>query len=109
MFNPHRRTPIPMSLKSDFEASLSAPPIGQKQLHSIIEAVTGTAVGFIISWALLSFLISPLFHLKTNYGEDFLITCIFTVASVLRSYGVRRFFNWWHLREWKGIANETRA
>lgn len=88
-----------MTLKDDFERSLSAPKMGQKQLHSIIEAVSGTAVGFIISWALLSFLISPLFHLKTNYGEDFLITCIFTVASVLRSYGVRRFFNWLQWRK----------
>lgn len=91
MFQTNRRRRM---LRDDFQRSLSAPPIGQKALHSMIEAVTGTAVGFAISWALLSFLISPLFHLRTSGGEDFLITCIFTVASVLRSYGVRRFFNW---------------
>lgn len=95
-----------MSLKSDFEASLSAPPVGQKAIHSAAEAIFGTAVGFIISWALLAIIISPLFHLRTNHAEDFAITCIFTVASVLRSYGVRRFFNWLHIRE---NGNEPRA
>lgn len=76
----------------------------QSKKHSALEAIIGTAVGFAISWALLTFVISPLFHLKTNYSEDFLITCIFTVASVLRSYGVRRFFNWLHHRTDHGIA-----
>ena len=87
------------SLHENYEASLSAPPVGQKALHSAAEAIIGTAVGFVISWALLAWLISPLFHLRTNHAEDFAITCIFTVASVLRSYGVRRFFNWLHIRE----------
>lgn len=71
----------------------------QSKTHSALEAIIGTAIGFAISWALLTFLIVPVFHLRTNVQEDFLITCIFTVASVLRSYGVRRFFNWWHYRQ----------
>lgn len=76
----------------------NAAPLGQRRFHSFLEATAGTAVGFAISWALLSFIISPLFHLRTNGGEDFIITCIFTIASILRSYFVRRVFNHLHLR-----------
>lgn len=80
---------------AELEAANRA-PLGQRRLHSFLEATTSTAVGFAISWALLSFIISPLFSLHTSGGEDFLITCIFTVASILRSYLVRRVFNHLH-------------
>lgn len=72
--------------------------IGQSALHSFVEAITSTVIGFIISWLTLSLIISPLFHLRTSADEDFLITCIFTVVSILRGYGIRRLFNWLHLR-----------
>lgn len=85
------------TLRHDLEAANHA-PLDQRRLHSFYEAVAGTAIGFAISWALLAWLISPLFHLRTNHAEDFAITCIFTVASVIRSYGVRRLFNWLHRR-----------
>lgn len=94
----HRRRTME-TLRADLAAANAAPPaFDQRRLHSFYEACASTAIGFLISWALLSFLISPLFHLRTDRSEDFAITCIFTVASVLRSYGVRRLFNWLHWR-----------
>lgn len=77
----------------------TAPRIGQARFHSLCEAIGGTAIGFAISLVLQSAVIVPLFHLRTNKGEDFLIVLIFTVVSILRSYGVRRFFNWLHLTQ----------
>ncbi len=69
--------------------------MSQTRLGSLIEANTGTAVGFIISFALQQWLIAPIFYPGNNSPEkNFLVTLIFTIASVLRSYAVRRYFNW---------------
>lgn len=92
----HRRRTME-TLRHDLDAANHA-PLDQRRLHSFYEACAGTAIGFAVSYALQMFVISPLFNLRTNAGEDFLIVSIFTIASVIRSYGVRRLFNWLHRR-----------
>lgn len=69
----------------------------QSKLESVIESTANIASGFIISFSVWTFLVGPLvaadvFH-PTSAHDAFLITCIFTVTSWLRSYVWRRFFN----------------
>lgn len=67
----------------------------QTRLQSFIEAWTGTAIGFVVSMA-LCFVVYPLFGHAFTIAQNFWITVIFTAASVLRSYAVRRMFNHLH-------------
>jgi len=43
-------------------------------------------------------LVNRLWGLDLDLSDNVMITAIFTIASVLRSYLVRRGFNWWHHR-----------
>lgn len=64
----------------------------QSKKHSLIEAITNTAVGFGIS--LLSiFIILPLVGIESTPGKNVVITLYFTVISIVRGYVLRRVFN----------------
>ena len=69
----------------------------QSKLESSIESTMNIASGFIISYFVWMLVIVPL--TKSGYlqvgpaGDAFIITCIFTVTSWLRSYFWRRYFN----------------
>lgn len=65
----------------------------QTRRQSLIETVAGTAFGFIVSM-LLALVVYPLHGHSFTLSQNASITIIFTVASILRGYGVRRFFNW---------------
>lgn len=65
----------------------------QTRLQSVIETVAGTAFGFIFSM-LLSMVVYPAHGHSFTLAQNASISIIFTVASLLRGYGVRRFFNW---------------
>lgn len=65
----------------------------QARKHSLIEAIAGTAIGFAVS-VILTALIFP----GMGIIENVRITLIFTAASIVRSYYVRRFFNWLNMR-----------
>jgi len=67
----------------------------QSRLASFVESLASTALGFIVSMGILE-LVNRLWGLRLDLGDNFLITSIFTLASILRSYLVRRFFNWYH-------------
>lgn len=70
----------------------------QTRLVSFIEANMNTFSGFFISLAVWIFIVAPLYEIEVSYGQNFEITCIFTVSSLLRSYVVRRFFaNGWNM------------
>jgi hypothetical protein len=66
---------------------------GQSKMDSFLEAVTNTLSGFFISLAVLEFIIEPLFGFGTSTSENFAITAIFTVTSIIRSFVLRRIFN----------------
>ena len=59
---------------------------------SALEAVTSTAVGFAVSLA-LTFTVLPAFGYAVTAPHAWGITAIYTAASILRSYAVRRAFN----------------
>lgn len=61
----------------------------------MIEALVGTGIGFVV--ALMSqVFIMWLYGLPSTFGQDLGITLFFTGISIIRSYLVRRFFNWRH-------------
>lgn len=65
----------------------------QTRRQSLIETVVGVAIGFALSMA-ASTVVYPLFGHSFTPGQNAGITVIFTLLSLLRGYGVRRFFNW---------------
>jgi hypothetical protein len=66
--------------------------MNQSKKQSLTEAITNTFIGFIISLA-ASFIIFPLFGIKTSVLDNIGITIFYTVISILRTYIIRRFFN----------------
>lgn len=64
----------------------------QRRSMSAIEAIAGTAVGFGVSLA-LTFTVLPSFGYAVTAPDAWGITAIYTGASIVRSYAVRRLFN----------------
>lgn len=64
----------------------------QTRLQSLIEALVNVAIGMVISVA-LSLVVYPLFGHAFTLSQNIGITIIFTAASIVRSYCVRRWFN----------------
>lgn len=64
----------------------------QTRLSSLIEAVINVAIGFVVSLLLTAWLL-PAYGHHVTWSQNLQITGIFTIASILRSYLVRRYFN----------------
>ena len=71
----------------------SSPASATKQTRrmSLIEAITNVAVGFLVA-LLTQLIVFPLFGLRVSLGNNLAIGGLFTVASVARSYALRRVF-----------------
>lgn len=66
--------------------------MSQTKKQSFIESITNVAVGYGV--ALLSqIVIFPYFGIKVSLKQNMVIGCFFTVISILRSYVLRRIFN----------------
>lgn len=65
----------------------------QSRSSSFWEAVISTFVGFFLSMVIQNFWITPAWGLQLSAGDNFIITMIFTVASIARGYVLRRIFN----------------
>ena len=64
----------------------------QTKLESFLEANTSTAIGFIVSY-ILSYTVLPLYGVEQSHSVSLQITTIYTVASIIRGYTVRRYYN----------------
>lgn len=64
----------------------------QTRLSSLIEAVINVAIGFVIS-VVITALVLPAYGHAVSFAENLQITGIFTIASIARSYALRRWFN----------------
>jgi hypothetical protein len=64
----------------------------QTRLSSLIEAIINVAIGFVVSLVLTAFLL-PAYGHHVTWSQNLQITGIFTIASILRQYAVRRWFN----------------
>lgn len=67
--------------------------MGQSRRMSMVEACANVIVGFWIAVAATE-VIFPLFGIPVAFKQNLLITSLFTVISLLRSFAMRRFFNW---------------
>ena len=64
----------------------------QTKKQSFIEANISTMIGFIVSY-ILSYTVLPIYGVDQSHSVSFQITLIYTIASILRGYLVRRYFN----------------
>lgn len=64
----------------------------QSRIDSLMEAVTNTSIGFLVS-LVTWIIVADAMSIPLTWGENLLITGIFTVVSVARSYLLRRAFN----------------
>ena len=67
----------------------------QSKKHSLVETLTNTAIGFIGSLVIIN-LILPFLGYQIKPSESLFVVIVFTVWSIARGYGVRRFFNYIH-------------
>lgn len=67
----------------------------QSRRMSLVETLTGTAIGFAVSVG-LSIVVYPLFGHAFTLAQNVWITVIFTIASIARGYLVRRAFQRLH-------------
>jgi membrane protein implicated in regulation of membrane protease activity len=82
--------------------------MNQTKLESFIESIINIGSGFLISLLMWTFVVVPIWNLPVNMTQNFVITGLFTIVSVIRSYFWRRFFNagihkWIHNRTIKRI------
>ncbi len=64
----------------------------QTKNKSAIESLTNTVTGLLTSF-LIQIIIYPLLDIPVTIGQNILITLVFFIASFLRGYLIRRFFN----------------
>lgn len=69
----------------------------QSRTASLIETTAGLVVGFIVAMVVGHFVYRAFGH-QVSLGENFWMTVIFTVVSFIRSYLVRRGFNYLHVK-----------
>ena len=64
----------------------------QSKKHSLIESVTQTVVGLVVSFA-IQLVIYPMLNIPVTLSQNVIITAVFFVASIGRGYIIRRIFN----------------
>ena len=67
--------------------------MSQSRSASLIEAATNVTCGLVVSWA-ITVLVLPVWGFEPSLTEALEITAVYTVASLIRSYGVRRAGEW---------------
>jgi membrane protein implicated in regulation of membrane protease activity len=66
--------------------------MSQSKKHSVMEAITSTAVGFLVTW-FAGLVIYPLVGVQVSTGQNTVVVLLFTVVSLVRGYVLRRYFN----------------
>jgi hypothetical protein len=67
--------------------------MSQPRTWSAVESVTNVLFGYLLALVTQAYLF-PVFGLYASHGEHMAIAAVFTVISLLRSYTLRRAFNW---------------
>ena len=67
----------------------------QSKKQSLFESIINVVIGYGV--ALLSqIIIFPIFGMYPEIKDNIMIGLFFTVVSIIRSFALRRFFNWMH-------------
>ena len=69
--------------------------MSQSRAHSFLEACVNITIGFGVALG-AQLVIFPWFGIHIPFEQDLAIGGLFTVVSLVRSYLIRRLFNWWH-------------
>jgi hypothetical protein len=64
----------------------------QNKKQSIIESITQTLAGLIVSLC-IQLVIYPLLNIEVTFSQNLIITFVFFIASIIRGYIIRRIFN----------------
>ena len=64
----------------------------QTKLESLTEAVINTFIGFVIAF-ISQLIIFPIVSVDVTLGQNFILTILFTLVSIIRTYIIRRYFN----------------
>jgi len=67
----------------------------QSRLQSLAESLVNVILGYGIALG-AQLLVFPLFGIHIPMSSNIVIGIIFTLVSLVRSYLLRRLFNWWH-------------
>jgi hypothetical protein len=67
--------------------------MSQPRHMSAVESITNIAVGYWLALMTQAYLF-PVFGFYASHSEHMAIAAVFTVISLLRSYTLRRAFNW---------------
>jgi hypothetical protein len=66
----------------------------QTRSMSLVESIANTGAGFLVSLVLQISLFS-LMAIETTTSQNLLMSGVFTLASLVRGYVMRRVFVWW--------------
>jgi len=64
----------------------------QSRKTSLTESFTQTFVGILVSF-IIQLIIYPFLDIKVSVQQNIFITFVFTIASIIRGYLIRRYFN----------------
>ena len=64
----------------------------QTKKESVIESLTNILVGLITSF-LIQLVIYPIMGIPVSFNQNIIITIVFFIASFIRGYLIRRYFN----------------
>ena len=70
----------------------------QSRMMSAAESLTNIAIGYLIS-LLATAMVLPAFGYNVTGSDAVGISAVFTVISLVRSYAIRRAFNFRHIRK----------
>jgi hypothetical protein len=66
--------------------------VNQTRLESLIEVCVNVAIGWVLA-IITQLIIFPLFGIHIGFGDQILISIVFTVISIGKGYVIRRWFN----------------
>ena len=66
----------------------------QTRSMSLVESVANTGAGFLVS-LVLQISLFYFMSIETTTSQNILMSGVFTVASLVRGYVMRRVFVWW--------------
>ena len=64
----------------------------QSKLESLYEASINTFLGFVIAF-ISQLVFFPIVGIEVTLSQNFILTVLFTLVSIIRTYAVRRYFN----------------
>ena len=70
----------------------------QTKVMSFLESIFNIIVGLGIN-IVAQTIIFPWFGIYIPFSDNLKIAGLFTIISIIRSFCLRRAFNWWHIRK----------